>query len=165
MPFELGIRMPTTGTICTGVDECKRKNPTLEPGRLYEVELVVEPRTPFTPQDIPTKLYNIIQAVRQQYPGVIINYIYISDDGKHVKVQMFDTPGWELIVVLILILAIAIVSYKIVELVINYLEEHAPQIPPPPPSPKSPYFWLLVAIAVTLPSVGVGYLVGQIKKR
>ena len=161
-PFKLGVYIPATKTVCTDIEQCEQQNPSLEPGKLYEADLTIEPRTPFTPQDTPTKIYNIIQAIRQQYPGVIINYIYISDDGKHVKVQMFDTPGWRLIAVLILILAIAIVSYTIVNMVIRFLDVHLPE---GPPTPKDPYFWLMIATAITLPAVGVGYLVKQVKKR
>ena len=89
---EYGFRVPMTTTLCKD-KECK-SDIMIEPGILYEIEAEVIPKTPFSPSDIPSKLYAVLQAIRKKYPGVIITYLGISEDGKKVTIQLYDAGQW-----------------------------------------------------------------------
>ena len=159
--FGVGVRIPVSNVVakCSG-DECKNLNITMSMGEIYEARIKVVPKSPISPNDIPSKVYAAISAVRKQYPGVIINYISVSDDGSEVIVQMFDQPPrlgfWMIVAVLALILAILIVSYEIAYMIIYGGGAT---------SPRSPLFWAILGAGIALPTFSIAYLVRSFRKK
>ena len=161
MAYSVGVRVPVTQLIakCSG-EECRNVNVPIEMGKIYEVRAKVTPKTPFTPNDIPDKLYSVISSVRKQYPGVIINYISVSEDGSEVIVQLFDPKGslgfYAIIAVLILILAILVVAYEIGYMLIYGGGRM---------KPSNPFFWLTLGAGIAVPVFSVAYLIRSFKRK
>jgi len=160
VPFEAGFRYATPVTVCTGREQCESLNPPMELGRIYEMEAEVS-YTGFAPSDAPGRLWEVVKGVRKKYPGVGINYVWISDDGTRVIIQVFDPGarplGWQLIAVLVLILAILIAGAVILNMVLRATEEH---LPPMPPSAKKAFWYVVLAAAAAL---SAGYLIRSVR--
>jgi len=159
----VGVRLPTTETICSSKQDCEKKNPAMELGVVYEVEAVLDRELG---GDDFKKVYEVIKQVRSKYPGVSINYIEVQ--GNRVIVQMFDEQpagAWQVIVILVLILAILIVAPNAFEHIVNLfiralkeISEKLPQLP----------WWVGVSVAaaaVGVSAASVGYLVRSFRKR
>ena len=160
--FEVGYKLPTEKVVCTSEEECRSEDPKIIPGYVYEVNAVVEPGTPLTPSDIPSKMYALIMKTRQEYPGVIINYISVSDDGSHFTMQVSDV-GWVSLIPYIIFAIIIFVGTYYVLKELNILIGELKGTLPPPSSPTSPTWWILLGIGVAVPAIAIGYLVRSIK--
>jgi hypothetical protein len=158
----VGVRFPTTKVLCSSKEECQRKGVIMKPGVVYEAVIKIDGQ--FDPNETMAKMYEALKAVRQKYPGVIINYVSIGNDGQTIIIQMFDTPGWQLIAVLLLILGILFVVYKITQLIVKWFEISFPT------EEERKDFWnaaeaLMWGVAISLPIGGVAYLIDKMKKK
>lgn len=158
----VGVRFPAKKVLCSSETECRNKGPTMKPGVVYEAVIKIGGK--FDPNETMARMYEAIRAVRQRYPGVIINYVAMQTDGQTVIIQMFDTPGWQLIAVLLLILGILFVAYKITQLVVKWFEISFPT------EEERKDFWnaveaLMWGVAIALPIGGAAYLIDKIKKK
>lgn len=158
----VGVRFPATKVLCSSETECKNKGPTMKPGVVYEAVIKIDRQ--FDPNETMTRMYDAIKAVRQRYPGVIINYVATGTDRQTIIIQMFDQPSWQLIAVLLLILGILFVTYKIAQLIVKWYEIAFPS------EEERKDFWkavedFLKGVAISLPIAAIAYLIGNIKKK
>ena len=160
--FEIGYKLPVEKSVCTSEEECRSKDPKIVPGYVYEVNAVIEPGTPFTPSDIPSKVYALIMKTRQEYPGIIINYISISDDGSNLVMQVSD-QGWVSLIPYIIMAIIIFVGTYYVLKELNILLGTLKSTLPPPSGPTSPTWWMLLGIGIAVPAIAIGYLVKSIR--
>jgi len=153
---EIGLRFPMTDVECEGVEACKSADPVFELGKIYEVEVDLSGTASLSDGDAAERLYDAIKSLRREYPGIGINYAYVSNDGSKVIVQMFDPQEkllvYKVIIVLALILGILFVSYKIINMVIRSVAAFAMefrgfliQVP----------WWVWAAVAVAAVSVSI----------
>jgi len=126
------------------------------PGYIYEVQYTVEPAIK---KEDAGKAYELLKRVEEKIPGIGINYMGISDDGKTVIFQIFDPPITpELVATIIALLKLALVlaiAYVVVTGVKAVVELVAGKIPTPP-SWVGDVFW----VGVTVVLIGGGaYLI------
>ena len=136
MVFSVGVRYSVEEYVCRSKEECESKEPDLVPGYVYEVRAVLDSPVPwFRPEGLGA-LWEALKAVRRQYPGISFNYLEVSDDGKTVIIQLFDSPlsWWQIVIILALIIAAGWTAIKFFEMLISLL----------PPIP--PWIWDVVAV-------------------
>jgi hypothetical protein len=124
----------------------------VEPKVIYQVEARVDP-----PISETGRLYDFLRALEAEYPGIGVNYIEVSDDGRTVTLQLFDPPGitGAAIAKIVELIILAIIAYFAVQAILNIrllveLLLRALAIP----EWIAPVIWLGVGIAV----VGGGLL-------
>jgi len=140
--LEVGIRNPYLIPICSSMEECKAKDPQFEMGKLFGVKAKIEPRVnlPWTQLTGPDRLWAMISHVRKNYPGVIITYVRVGDDG-WVELQMVDSPvAISTIVFATIVLGILIAAYFVITQLIILTAG----------GPSSPWWWVTWGIAATL---------------
>lgn len=143
--LEVGAPAPNLTPICTSKEECESMDPKFEMGVIYGIKAKVEPRInlPWTQLTGPDRLWAMISYVRQNYPGIIITYVKVTDYG-WVELQMVDSPvAVSTIVFAAIVLGILIAS----AIVINQLVILVSRTLPPPTGPSSPTWWILWGIA------------------
>jgi len=142
--MKIGFRVTGREEVVSENDEEVLKHVAFEPGVVYEVRAVIEPRGGKPPEEL---LYEVVRAVRREYPGIVINYIELKKrgDGKYeAVVQVFDDPGagWQLIIILALLAILGTIIYftvvKITEVVA-------------PPTMNI----LLIGLAILLAGIGI----------
>ena len=136
MVFSVGVRYRVEEYVCRSKEECESKEPDLVPGYVYEVRAVLDSPVPwFRPEGLGA-LWEALKAVRRQYPGISFNYLEVSDDGKSVIIQLFDSPlsWWQVVIILALLIAVGWTAIKFFEMLISSL----------PPLP--PWIWGVVAV-------------------
>jgi hypothetical protein len=88
----------------------------IEPKVVYQVEARVDPPIRET-----GGLYDLLRALEAKYPGIGVNYIEVSDDGRKVTLQLFDPPGITGVAIaeIVKYIVLAIIVYFLVQLVVN----------------------------------------------
>jgi len=154
MGFKVGVRFLAREPVCKDAEDCKSKNPSIVPGTIYEARVKLTARVPWAaPEGLP-KLWETIKGVRRKYPGICINYLEASDDGKSVIIQLFDPEAerlggpYYLLAVLALILGILIATIVVLKLTFAGL-------------PREKWWWYLVAAGGA--AVAVGYLIRSVR--
>jgi hypothetical protein len=145
------------------LDELRTRTETFEPGLVYQLVFELEP-----PISDVSRVYEFFKYIELKYPGIGLNYIGVSDDGRKVVLQLFDPPviAKMLIAVVVIAIATAIISYFATQFVkaVTVLVEKLIPIPPLPPPPKelAPVVWIGVTAALT----GLGaYLLSKAFKK
>lgn len=147
---EVGIKFDIKESLCQSKEECEELNPVFELGKIYEI--YVETNAEMDP----SRIYDVIKAVRREYPSISINYIKI--EGNKAWIQVFDPAPQRLgaiaiIAVLTLILGILIAGSFFIEKMTIFVrtvgEEARKTVPPPPP-----WMWYVVATVAVAASVG-----------
>ncbi len=168
--FETGIRYPVQTMVCTAdgseSDINAKCNQTFLPGKIYEIQYTVNPGIK---QEDVGKMYDLIKQIESRYPGIGINYISVSDDGRTVTVQVFDPEELAIPVIAIVIIAIAVAitaifTYLSVTKVVTFLGELLQHIPKPPSSPwMGALFWGSISLAIG--GAGLYMVVKSLKKK
>jgi hypothetical protein len=118
------------------------------PGYIYEVQYTVDPA--IKREDV-GKAYDLLMKIEEKIPGIGLNYMGISDDGKTVIFQIFDPPiAPELVAAVITLLKLALIlaiAYVVVTGVKAIVELVAGKIPTPP-SWAGDIFWIGVAVVL-----------------
>jgi len=117
------ITRPEQEIVCTSKTECENLSPIIEYGKLYEI--TVELKEPVNTSDIATRLADAILQVRRRWPGVSINYIEISDDGKQIRMQIFDPRpqfGAQTIPVAVIVYAACFIAVLIAMKVTGFMD-------------------------------------------
>jgi hypothetical protein len=118
------------------------------PGYIYEVQYTVNPA--ISREDV-GKAYDLLMRIEEKIPGIGLNYMGISDDGKTVIFQIFDPPiAPELVAAVITLLKLALVlaiAYVVVTGVKAIVELVAGKIPTPPEW-LGDIFWIGVAVVL-----------------
>jgi len=130
MVFSVGVRYGVEEYVCRSKEECESKEPDLVPGYVYEVRAVLDSPVPwFRPEGLGT-LWEVLKAVRRQYPGISFNYLEVSDDGKTVIIQLFDSPltWWQVVIILALVLGVAWLAVRALEILTTYIPKAPPWI-------------------------------------
>jgi len=108
----LPIKYVEKEVTCTEESECRNKSPFIETGKIYEITARL--KDPVDPKEAFSKISDAIIQVRKKWPGISINWIEISDDGKEIRMQIFDPRPPEVeaqsITVAVIVIAIAIIS-------------------------------------------------------
>jgi len=88
----------------------------VEPKVVYQVEARVDPPIRET-----GRLYDFLRALESKYPGIGVNYIEVSDDGRTVTLQLFDPPGitGALVAKIAELVILAIIAYFAVQAIVN----------------------------------------------
>ena len=154
----VGLRYPVAVKVCESggsSEEVMRACVELvRPGYVYEVRYTLTGSV----SGREGLLYEVLRQVESTYPGIGVNYVGVSGDGREVVFQVFDPPGISGIVVALVVVAIAVAIFSVfaylsVERVVVLLSGF-----PPAPEPVRAAFWTAVAVAVA----GVGaYLVSR----
>ena len=168
MVFEVGTRLKTEEhvTECRSEEECSGKTVELEMGRVYEFRARFEAAVPWAEPEGMDQLWEALKAVRREYPGVAVNYIYVSDDGKEVIIQVFDPKALiapviiSIIKLLIIFVGLAVVTY-LVYLVVTAIGKEVIQ-PVTEKIPKAPP-WIWYAVGIGGTAVAVGFLIRSIR--
>lgn len=168
MGFEVGVRLRTEEEVltCRSEEECRGKTVELEMGRVYEFRARFESAVPWAKPEGVTQLWEALKAVRREYPGVAVNYIYASDDGREVIIQVFDPKALiapviiSVIKLLIIFVGLSVVAY-LTYLVVTAVGKEIVQpvtgkVPPAPP-------WIWYAVGIGGTAVAVGFLIRSIK--
>ena len=137
--LEVGIRNPFLTPICSSMEECKAKDPQFEMGKLFGVKAKIEPRVnlPINQLTGPDRLWAMISHVRKNYPGVIITYVRVDDDG-WVELQMVDSPvAISTIAFAVIVLGILIAAYYVITQLIILTAG----------GPTSPWWWVMWGVA------------------
>jgi len=127
----------------------------IEPGYVYEVNYLLTRSVSGNEE----RLYDVFKSLETAYPGIGVNYVGVSADGKTVTFQIFDPPGVSGVVIAFIIIAIAtaiiaVFTYLGIEKVTTFFGGALP--PPPREGPVSTAFWAALTVAVA----GVGtYLI------
>jgi len=168
--FEAGIRYPVQTLVCTAggseTDINAKCNQTFLPGKIYEIQYTVNPG--IKREDL-GKMYDLIKQIESRYPGIGINYISVSDDGKTVTVQVFDPEelGINLVAIVIIVIFVAITAifnYLTVTKVVTFLGELGRIVPKPPPSPwMGALFWGSISLAIG--GAGLYMIAKSLKKK
>ena len=130
MVFSVGVRYRVEEYVCRSKEECESKEPDLVPGYVYEVRAVLDSPVPwFRPEGLGA-LWEALKAVRRQYPGISFNYLEVSDDGKSVIIQLFDSPiaWWQVVIILALVLGVAWLAVRALEILTTYIPKAPPWI-------------------------------------
>ena len=118
------------------------------PGYIYEVQYTVDPAV--RREDV-GKAYDLLMKIEEKIPGIGINYMGISDDGKTVVFQVFDPPiAPELlgaIIGLIKLVIVLVIAYVVVTNIRAIVELIGSKIPTPPPW-ASDIFWIGVSVVL-----------------
>jgi hypothetical protein len=137
----------------------------IKPGLMYEFIFVVRPEI----REV-GNMYGFLKDLESRLPGIGVNYIEVSDDGKVVTVQVFDPPGvypaveLKYIAYIIMAIAAVIIAYfgwRAIDR-ITALVERIVLLVPPVPAEWAPYFWGVVLF--TIGCIGV-YLVIRALRR
>ncbi len=161
--FEVGVKLPVGKIVCEGVDKCKDSNPSFELGRVYEIRANITPGTPLTPSDIPHKVWALIAKTREEYPGIIINYLAVSDDGSQITIQVVDQGGYMIIAYIILAIVVFVGLHYVLNDLVVLTETVGKHLPTPPTGPAGTAVWVMVALGAS--AVGLGYLIRSFRKK
>jgi hypothetical protein len=106
----------------------------IAPGYIYEFQFTVDPAVKKEDLD---KAYDLLMALESRIPGIGVNYMGISDDGKTVIFQVFDPPVAPEIIGLILkvvaAVVVAVFAYLIIVNIKAITELIMGKLPTPPP--------------------------------
>jgi hypothetical protein len=118
---------------------------TVKPGLVYEFVFWVRPGI----RDV-GNMYEFLKELERKLPGIGINYIEVSDDGRVVRVQMFDPPELKYVAIIVVAIALVLVSYfgyLAIERITALGEKIVYMFPPVPPE-FAPYFWGVIIFAI-----------------
>jgi hypothetical protein len=118
------------------------------PGYIYEIQYTVNPAIN---REDAGKAYDLLMKIEEKIPGIGINYMGISDDGKTVVFQVFDPPiAPELVSAIIALIQIALIAFAAYVVVTNIkaiVELVAGKIPTPPPWVGG-IFWIGLSVVL-----------------
>ena len=114
-------------------DNAESVTDKIAPGYIYEIQYTVDPAVKKEDLD---KAYDLLIALESRIPGIGVNYMGISDDGKTVVFQIFDPPiAPEVIGLILKVIAIvvaAVFAYLIVVNIKAIVELIMGKLPTPP---------------------------------
>ena len=156
--FRVGEEFDTPVEVCrcSSREECLEKcDKPIKPCFIYTFKLVIEP--PIKKEEA-WRFYDVIRIFHSRHPGIIINYLEVSDDGKTIIVQVFDPPQQELgvpsIVWVLLALTAALVAAGFFLDKFRAFVLTLKELIPTPPKYIQPFLWG----AITLIAFGFGFM-------